>query len=300
MKIGITGGTGFIGQYLLKECVNEHEFRVAYSGKSERRLFEHENIAYFVSDYSQESFEKIFKGCDAIVHLGAKRPSKENEESILSYTENIVTAEHLFKAAVNQNITNIINVSSRSVYSSDLHLPFTEDVTKPYNNYGVIKLAVENMANIYNNKYNMRIKSLRLAQVLGLNEKPGLISTVFFERCVRKETLYVYGKGVSAKEYIYVKDVVNAILCSCRKADISGSFNIGTSKLVSNYELAEIYCHVLSNNAGISCLEDKAEDNMRFVMDISKAKGLLGFEPRYSVEEAIRDMVKEYYGEMAL
>lgn len=73
MKIGVTGGTGFIGQYLLKEYSGENEFVVITSRGSCEDLYINSNIEYITGNYNQDEFEKCFIDCDAVVHLGAKR-----------------------------------------------------------------------------------------------------------------------------------------------------------------------------------------------------------------------------------
>ncbi len=291
MKIGLTGGTGFIGQYVLKENANEHEFVVVTSRDAGEGLFVHPNVKYVTAAYNQSEFEKAFEGCDAVVHLGAKRSSKEAEESILNYTDNLRVSEDLFKACVNLNIKNIVNISSYAVYDTTLPLPFEESLAvSPLSNYGVMKHTIESLAHLYNRKYAMNIKSLRLAQVMGVGERGGYMLSIFLERCLNQQALNVYGKGVAGREYVYVKDVSKAVMCALKSETTKEVFNIGNGFITTNLELAQAFCKVFDNKAGWICLEDKKEIVEHYLMSGELAEKELGFKPDYTLEGALSDM----------
>lgn len=291
MKIGLTGGTGFIGQYVLKENANEHEFVVVTSRDTKDSLFVHPNVKYVTAAYNQSEFEKAFEGCDAVVHLGAKRSSKEAEESILNYAENLRVSEDLFKACVNLNIKNIVNISSYAVYDTTLPLPFEESLAvAPLSNYGVMKHTIEGLAHLYNRKYAMNIKSLRLAQVMGVGERGGYMLSIFLERSLNQQALNVYGKGVAGREYVYVKDVSKAVMCALKSETKKEVFNIGNGFITTNLELAQAFCKVFDNKAGCICLEDKKEIVEHYLMSGELAEKELGFKPDYTLEGALSDM----------
>ncbi len=291
MKIGLTGGTGFIGQYVLKENANEYEFVVVTSRDTTDGLFVHSNVKYVTAAYNQNEFEKAFEGCDAVVHLGAKRSSKEGEESVLNYTDNLRVSEDLFKACNNLNIKNIINISSYAVYDTTLPLPFEESLSvAPLSNYGVMKHTIEGLAHLYNRKYAMNIKSLRLAQVMGVGERGGYMLSIFLERCLAGQVLNVYGKGIAGREYVYVKDVSKAVMCALKSETKKEVFNIGNGYITTNLELAQAFCKVFDNKEGCKCLEDKKEIVEHYLMSGELAEKELGFKPDYTLEGALSDM----------
>lgn len=291
MKIGVTGGTGFIGQYLLKEYSDRYEFVVLTSGNSYKKVLEKSSIAYLVSDYSEDSIQKCLYGCDGIVHLAARRSSAENEKAFGNYHDNIVISENVFNAARMLGIDNVINISSTAVYGYDMAAPFTEEAEVcPLSFYGVSKRTVEMIASMYNKKYNMHIKSLRLAQVIGDGERAGNMLSVFKERCRNHETLDVFGHGKSGKEYVYVKDVVNAIMAALNHPEKTGVYNIGLGKFTPNRELAETFCKVFNNAAGYRLLTEKNETVINYYMDVKKSESEIGFKCSYNLEAAIEDM----------
>ncbi len=291
MKIGLTGGTGFIGQYILKENTDENEFVVITSREGTDGLFTHPNISYVTANYTGADFERVFDGCDAIVHLGAKRSTKEAEESVLNYTDNLRVSEDLFKACVNLNIKNVVNISSYAVYDTTLALPFEESLaTAPLSNYGLMKHTIEGLAHLFNRKHAMNIKSLRLAQVIGVGERGGYMLSIFLERCLNQQVLNVYGKGTAGREYIYVKDVSKAVMCALKSETKKEIFNIGNGYITTNLELAQAFCKVFDNKSGYECLTDKKEIVEHYLMSGDLAKKELGFTPDFTLEGALSDM----------
>lgn len=294
MRIGVTGGTGFIGQHFIKEYSAEHEFVVISSGKGDKVLETGNHITYITSDYSQESMEEAFKGCDCIVHLGAKRSSKESELAFENYEENISFSNRLFRAASNIGITNIVNISSTAVYDRNLSCPFREETAvSPLSLYGVCKRTIEMCADLYYKRNKLNIKSLRVAQVIGAGERAGYMLSIFQERCRNNEPLMVYGHGQAGKEYIYIKDLTNAIMCACEKPDVHGVFNIGSGIYTTNLELAKCFCEVFDNKASYQLLTDKKEDVYDYFMNVEKAEKDLDFKAKYNLYEAITDLKKE-------
>jgi len=293
MKIGVTGGTGLIGQQLLKEYADGNVFLVVTAQRNVSQYFQHEHVQYRFSDYSTKSLCEHFKDCECLVHLGAKKSSAIDEESIEQFYVNISFAETVFKAAHALNIPNVINISSRCVYSPSLVTPYQETITLPLNNYGIAKLCTENIAELYNQKYAMNIKSLRVAQVISKELGDNSLFSAYLRQSLAGEMLYVFGEGKSSKEYIYIKDVCAAIISGCCSQNLKGSFNIGTGITTSNKELAEMICKVFHNQKGYCILKEKREDQLYYLMDVSKAERTLKFKNKFSLTQALEDIKKE-------
>ncbi len=286
MKIGVTGGTGFIGRSFVSRYCTEHDLTILTLENEKVTPFGNEQ--YISSDFSEESIMENFKGCDAIVHLAFARPAIGKQETFSDYFDSISLSEKVFSAAKKLAVTNVVVMSSRSVYNSRMKMPLSEERVDPYSLYGAAKAAVENIGEIYN-RCGMKIKFLRSAQVMGVGERKNLM-TVYLEKAMNKEPLTVYGEGVSTKTYIYVKDIARAIMCAVYAHDVSGAFNIAMEKPISNRALAETYCEIFDNRRNIVFLKDKEEDGEFWQIDIAKAKDQLGFFPEYDIGGALRDM----------
>lgn len=293
MVIGLTGGTGFIGQSIIRYSDESYTFKVIARNKKEN-LIQKSNVQYyFVTEYTKEGMRKAFEGCDCVVHLGAGRSNPEREKNFMNYIPNIEFSDNVFQVCAELGIDNIINISSTAVYDQTMHVPYVErDANAPLSNYGVSKICVENIAHMYNKRYNMHIKSLRLGQLIGLGEHQGIVK-VFLDRCLNGEKLIVMGEGKAAKEYIYVKDVVRAIFLAAKNRELTGAYNIGTGRLTSNKELAEIFCRVFGNQRGYMLDKDKPEILTDTRMNVDKAKQILNFEAAFTLEQALADMRQE-------
>lgn len=290
-KITVTGATGFIGQYLLQALAQEYEL-VALTTKSDTSsFFQHDALSYRQTDYSRQTLDAALSGCDALVHLAAKRPQANSELSVSNYFENMLLSETVFQACRDLGISNVVNISSISVYSRTERKTHEEsEAAQPYNLYGVAKLASEAIAQIMNQENGMYIKSLRVASVFGLGERKEYMSAVFLRRCLENVQIVVYGDGTEYREYVYVKDVCRAISCALKAERQAGIFNIGSNKAISNREMAQLYCEIFESTAGFALDSSKPSANISTAFSIEKAKNLLGYIPAFSMKEALVDM----------
>ncbi|MCF0147284.1 MAG: NAD(P)-dependent oxidoreductase [Clostridium sp.] len=290
--IAITGGTGFIGQWILKLYSDKYKFKVlTRSLDMSKDIYKHENIEYCVTDYSEDSLKKELKGCNGVIHLASIRFDKNQKEKFTRYLDNIVLTENLFDVCNELNIKNIVFLSSRAVYgNSEETVNIEEQKFNPMNLYGVSKATIELISEYYNDKYDMKIKSLRVSQVLGLGEREGYMFSIFLNSCLNKKTIYLYGEGKGERNYIYVKDLARAIIMSLEKNDFRGSYNIAGNRTISNSELAETMCKVFDNNNNIAYLKDKVEDLSIQKINIDKAKKDLGFECVYELIDMMEDI----------
>lgn len=298
MRVAITGGTGFIGGWLLRAL--DTSMNVTVLGREKRRkkvVVDDKEFKYIYTDYSESDLVKKLKGSEVLIHLAATRVGSSSFEP---YLENIAISQSLFEACNQNNIANVVCLSSISVYSDRNTLPWQEDeYVAPLSFYGISKVSMENLAEYYNLTQAMKIKSLRVAQVVGYGERKGFMLMNFINQAFNNETLKVYGEGAGKREYIYVKDIVEAILHSVQQPDIKGVFNIGTGANTSHHELAKMINSVFNNENNLEFVRGIKEDKTILLMDNQKAKQQLGWEPKWSLGAALEDireiMVREKY-----
>ncbi|MFC2079380.1 NAD-dependent epimerase/dehydratase family protein [Candidatus Bipolaricaulota bacterium] len=292
MRIVFSGGTGFVGRYLLKELANSDETVVlTRSGHTqpETKEADADRATYVVIDYSVESLSRHLVRADAVVHLAARR----HEPSLLmrDYVSNIEVSANLWEACRITGIKNIVSVSTIAVYGQAEPLPWRESYAcLPMTFYGVSRLAAERSAEIYNRKHGLRIKSLRCAQVTGVGTRSTRMLSEFLQRARSKSTLLVYGKESGRRQYIYVRDVVRAIRYALARIDARGPFNIGMQGNWSHTELAELFHRVFENKGNIEFLSGRTEDTSEYLMSIDRARSELGWEPRWGLIDALKGM----------
>jgi len=292
---GIKNGDIIIG----KNCLLANHVQIDYTGKVELK----DNV--WISDGShihshthQLSANRILRKPEQIVliHLAAKR--FEPNATMNEYLENISIASNVFEACVKTNISNIVNLSTIGVYNSEESVPWSENtVANPMTYYGISKLCIEKVAHYYNSKFNLCIKNLRLAQVLGPGERKGFMLSVFLSKALKKETLQLYGMGKGARDYIYVKDVISAINSAINHPQAQGLFNIGSNKSISHRKLAETINEVFDNKDNLELLLDKIEDTTEYRMSSDKSIDELNYCSKFTLKTALEDM-KKYYEEI--
>jgi len=297
VKIAITGASGFIGQYTVLE-LNAKGHRMVLLGRERRKLdsaFYSNRIPFQLieTDYGH-SLEKTLKGTDALIHLAGLRYQKER--GMADYvTNNILITDRIFHAAAQSGIRNIVFASTIAVYNSWVNaLPFTEDQNCfPPTPYGISKLTCEKIAYWYDLKFGTKIKSLRIGQAIGAEEREGYMVNTMIGQASRKETLTVWGRGSGTRDYVYVKDVAHAITAALELPEQSGVFNIGCGEPISHLRLAEAINRAFGNKGNLKMDPGKMEDAVPFFMSIKKAERELGWKSRWNLESMLADMAND-------
>ncbi len=291
MKVCLTGGTGFLGRWFLELAPDDVECVVL------SRNVQKPTLEVTRTDYSYDSLETIFdnESFDAVVHLAGRKIEEEHDLS--DYLEaNTLLTDTILRLCMEFSIDNVVTASSRMVYSSENPLPWNEeDSPKPVTYYGLSKILKDKLVIYYNNNYKLRCKSLRFAQVFGIDIGRDLIHTRLFKtfigKAINKEPLPVYGKGEDRKEYIYVKDAVDAIFSALENRHESGIFNIGLGENNTVLDIAKLINEVFENTEnGCEFLHEKDEKNEKALLDITKSREVLNFEPSWNIKEALYDI----------
>lgn len=278
MKIAVVGGNGFIGKEFIRYA-SERGHQTMVIGSS---------VDAF-SDSGGRQISELLSESDAVVFLAAKRPTADF--SLEEYYYNIRLAGSYFEHICKSGVKNVVIASSISVYSS-LEFPWKEkEWDCPLSLYGASKQAIDGLAIYYSNLHGMKIKSLRLAQVIGMGERKGFLLNTLIDNAIMGRKQTVYGAGTGRRQYIYVKDVCDALLHSItEQADQAGVFNIGLDYNVSIIELAQLINEVFENKAGIEIFSDKPEDTKQYLMDVTKAEQELQWKPSYDLRRAFAEI----------
>ncbi|MGG3383615.1 MULTISPECIES: NAD-dependent epimerase/dehydratase family protein [Heyndrickxia] len=291
MKIAITGGTGFLGRYLVDKLLKYKHEPVILT----RKVIIDGNVEYRFTDYSITDLIDNLSDIDAVVHLAAKRGSQGR---ISEFHDNEVLTQNLYEACLKNEIRNIIYASSISVYSDETLLPWTEEhPPMPKLMYGVSKMACEYIGNIYSQRYELDIKNLRFAHIYGFNEKNNYMINKFFRQAFNKKTLVLDSKSISKREFLYAKDAAKAILCALNTSEASGNYNIGSGESLTNLEVAEKINLAFKNEGNLLIKDPSASENIESsYMKSSKALDVLNFKADYSFFSSLQeiyDLMKE-------
>jgi UDP-glucose 4-epimerase len=297
LKVVITGAAGFIGQYTVLELHARGHHMVLFS-RDRKKLdsaFYSNHIPYELveTDY-RSGLDRILKNADALVHLAGLRHQKDRP--MIDYImENMVLTDRLLQACIQNGVRNIVFASSRLVYNPDVNaLPFTENQDcSPATPYGISKLACEKMAHYCDAKFGTRTKCLRIGQVAGPEEPEEFMVGTFIRQAQWKQPITVWGKGLGARDYVYVKDVARAIALAVESPDLSGTFNISCGEPISHLRFAESVNRAFGNRGNLKMAPEKKEDMVPFFMSPARAERELKWKPKWNIDAMLDDMARD-------
>ena len=284
MKVAVTGATGLVGRKTVEHLKS--------SGFEVIPLTRNIEEGYISTDYSIESLTSIFKNIDAVVHLAAKRDGNSKTYKNFQINENL-TENILIAMRYSNRCKKIIYMSSISVYSGESDLPWGEEtLPRPVGGYGLSKLACEHLCRIYQ-KFGINYTVLRCAHILGIEEK-GYMLSMFMSRAYRHEQICVIGKSVAKREFIYVKDVANAIVWALTSDQgINRTFNLGYGKGYTNLQIASLINQAFGNEGNLKYQSDKLEGIQSSYTNVNRIYEA-GFRPSFSIETSMKDLYQEY------
>ncbi|MDC1205256.1 SDR family NAD(P)-dependent oxidoreductase [Candidatus Pacebacteria bacterium] len=309
MNYLVTGGAGFIGNHLVLRLheeghsvtvvdnVNDY-YDLALKEARLKRLPEAVKVLKIdITDFA--SFEEVFRSqeFDAICHLAAQagvRYSLEHPETYVS--SNYVGTFNVFELAKKYNVKKIIFASSSSVYGASTQIPFTEEdsVFSPVSVYASTKRACELLGSTYSHLYNMDITCLRFFTVYGPWGRPDMAPFIFTDKIYNDQQIDVFNNGEMRRDFTYIDDIVDGFTLALNKAKGFEIFNLGNGKPVQLMEFIETIETKLGKKADINFMPMQQGDVPETYADISKAKTMLGYEPKTEIEAGISEYIDWY------
>ena len=282
MKIAITGAAGFIGTELRKHLEGKAEvIGLVRPGESDE-----------LTDYSEEELSSLLQGVDCVIHLASKRGGGKG---YCEFHENSILLENLLNAMRNAGVKKIIFMSSLAVYSDPAALPWREDsIPTPQTFYGLSKLTGEAMCRFYG-KFGIHHLIFRSAIVYGGNDLTRMTGA-FISGAAAHKQLKVVGKSVAKRDFIYVKEVVNALAwgaLSCSSLDTT--FNLGSLACHTNLELALAVNKAFQNEGNLEYLSD-ADENLTDSYLCSDRLTAAGYVHQYTLDTAMADIAAHWNG----
>ncbi len=301
-KVLVTGAAGFIGFHTATRLLRENLDVIALDNLSRgsRRkleLLEKMGAETLVGDIRDRNLIcRVLRDCDAVVHLAALISVEESFEVPDEYVDvNTRGTAVISRCCADNNVDRIVYASTAAVYGEPKELPVKEDhPLDPLSPYGVSKLAGEQILLLIAEKSDTSCIVLRLFNVYGPGQDPGSpysgVITRFVVRALKGEPLIVYGDGFQTRDFVYVEDVVEAIMLSLRKK-ITGVFNIGSGKPTSILELAEQIGLVLGRQLRIIHAPPRPGDIRYSYACLDKAREKLGFQPKIQLREGLEKLI---------
>ncbi|MGQ3889919.1 NAD-dependent epimerase/dehydratase family protein [Legionella sp. CNM-1927-20] len=297
LKCLIIGGGGFIGSHLVEALINQ-EYKVRVFNRSSNLPFTDgllKKIEFIQGDFTNEAaLINALNDCDVCFHLiSTVLPKSSNIDPIYDIQTNLVGTVKLLDYAVQARIKKIVFLSSGgTVYGYPKQLPIDEDhPTNPLCSYGITKLAIEKYLELYHQLYGLKYIILRLANPFGekqrTNASQGIIP-IFLKKILRNEKVEIWGNGSIIRDYIYISDVVNALIKTIPYQGAERIFNIGSGEGRSINDILEAIESALGQTVKKHFTTGRVFDVPASVLAIDRAKQFLNWQPKISFNDGLK------------
>lgn len=286
----VTGAAGFIGRYVVDALLQEG-YEVTALVRKKPKQFD-DRVVVVEADICKEDIEQRTKGlvkkCGTLIHLAADLDMRGSDQTILT---NCLGTYHVAGLAKAIGVKRFVYLSSIPVIGVPKDLPITElHPIEPKTLYHITKYAGEQ---IVRQELSESIQTviLRIPSPIGKGMNPNFYLPFLLRKCQKNETIELYGEGKRSQNYIDVRDIASAVLCSI-SSEKSGLYLIAGKKEITNQKLAFLCRKITGSVSEIvwGRREDPEEEN-QWVISGEKARKELGFIPRYELAETIRWMI---------
>ena len=304
----VTGGAGFIGSHLIRTlfrkdphvkitCIDDFDpfYSPDLKNLNISDFRNHPGFQLFSNDLAKttgtELQHLVNEPVDVIIHLAAKAGVRPSIKDPLAYQQaNVIGLQNMLDFARLSHTRQFVFASSSSVYGINDHFPWKEDEQLlPISPYASTKLSGEMMGHVYSRLFGIRFIALRFFTVYGPGQRPDLAIHKFTRAILKGMPITMYGDGSTSRDYTFINDTVQGIEQAIEYTTSNFEvINLGNNYTVSLRELIEAIERGTGKKAMIEVLPDQPGDVPKTFADISKAKRLLGYDPKTKLEEGLR------------
>jgi UDP-glucose 4-epimerase len=307
VKALVAGGAGFIGSHIVDSLLQEHYVEVTvldnlYTGRLENMVHhkENKNFHFVKGDVRDlDTVKNLVRNVDAVFNEAAIVSVPHSlENPLLANEVNVNGTLNLLEACLNSNVKRFVQASSASIYGDTETQPLNEEMPpKPVSPYAVSEMAAENYTKVFSKVYGLPTVCLRYFNVYGPRQTYSLYSgviTIFINQLLRNQPPIILSDGKQTRDFVYVEDVVEANMLALKSKNASGEvFNIATGIATKINQIVQILQQNMSKT-GLQPIYEKSRpgDIRHSCASIEKAKNILGYNPKFSIEEGLSKLVK--------
>lgn len=294
MKIIVTGGAGFIGSHLTHRLITEgHQVMILDDFSAGNKDFVHHEAR--VEEVNILDWPKVAKAFtdfapEAVFHLAAQISLRSKFTDAKRYATDSM---NILKYAQLAGVKRFIFSSTAAVYGDNNNLPIKE--TEPYapaSAYGVSKMNFEQHLLGEHREKALQTVVLRYANVYGPRQGTvgeGGVVAIFCKKLLANEPLTIFGTGEQTRDFTFVDDVVESNVLALQSNEDGMVYNVSTSQETSVNELAQLLLQISGKNVEIKYTAPAAGDVLRSCLDNSLIKQELGWAPRISIDEGLKN-----------
>ncbi len=303
-KVIITGGAGFIGSHIVEHWVNKNaEVHVIDNLRSGylKNISGFQNVQFHNASITDRAavFE-ILEYADYVHHLAAMISVPESINEPLGCVElNINGLLNVLDACVKNKVKKIVHSSSAAIYGENPETP--KEITMrpmPKSPYGITKLDGEFYLDVYRENFGLNTTSLRYFNVFGPRQDPksqyAAAIPIFVNKAIKNEPIVVYGDGEQTRDFVYVKDVVQANYLAVTNLSVSGVFNVGTGQAISINDIAKLIIEETGSKSEIIYEKERLGDIKHSLSSIAETTKELNYTPKHNLIEGLKHTIKYF------
>ncbi len=299
-RVLVTGGAGFIGSHLVRALLARGDDVLVLDNLSTgaRANLADLPVELLVADLGEaDQVRAATRGVDTVFHLGAMisvPASLENPAGC--YRTNVLGSLHVLEAARRERVRRVVLASSCAVYG-DHDGPVAEDAApRPVSPYASSKLAMEDLARLYTSAMGLQTVCLRFFNVYGprqdVHSPYAAVIPLFIEGLLDGRPPTIHGDGGQSRDFVFVEDVVQAMLQASEAAVGGQLFNIGQGQSRTVLELAEVLAAMVPGSLAPVFGPARAGDIRTSAADIGRATKALGYRPAWDLHQGLQATVE--------
>lgn len=301
MNTLITGGAGFIGSNLASCLVaTGHNVTVLdnLSSGYQSNIDCFPSIRFIRGDIRDETvIGEATVGQSLVFHLAASVGNKRSIDCpVLDAEINVIGTLRVLEAARRAGTEKVVISSSAGIFGELKTLPIREDhPTEPDSPYGASKLCAEKESLAYGKLYGLEVVCLRYFNVYGPAQRfdaYGNVIPLFVFQALRGEALTIFGDGEQTRDFVNVRDVVQANMNAAMTPGATGAFNIGSGTRISINALVKKMAAENGLNPTVRYGPPRAGDVRDSLADISAARKAFGFAPKVTMDDGLPEYIR--------
>jgi dTDP-glucose 4,6-dehydratase len=310
LKLLITGAAGFIGSNFVRMIASDRIQgissvsvldKLTYAGVRSN-LAQAENISNYsfnVGDISDSNLVRsLLDDVDAVVNFAAESHVDRSIAGSSDFVQtNIVGVQILLEAIkASRKQIRFLQVSTDEVYGSIEAGSWTEDwPLQPNSPYSASKASGELLARSYNRTHGLDVVITRCSNNYGTHHFPEKLIPLFITNLLEGKKLPVYGNGENVRDWLHVDDHCRGIYKVLMGGGSGEVYNIGGGRELTNNEITRLILDAMgANESSIEYVEDRKGHDFRYSVDWTKINRELGYQPKISFEEGLRDTIQWY------
>lgn len=297
----VTGGGGFVGSHLVRRLRTEH----GVTGER-LRVPRRQNCDLT----ALENCRRAVQGGDIVLHLAAVVGgiNYNREHPAFSYTQNTLLNTYILEASRLEGVEKVVLVSSACAYPQDAPVPLREDdlfkgaPEETNASYGFAKRMMVVQARAYRAEYGMNVVTAIPFNAYGpgdnFDSENSHVIPALIAKCYQNRELVVWGDGTPTRNFLFVEDFVTGLLLVAERLDTGEIVNIGTDEETSIKEAVELIVKYTGFRGPVCFNPSKPGGQPRRAADISRARHLLGYDPKHSFKVGLEATIAWYRDEV--